>query len=224
MYDLTVLLERISIFCDKRQISINQMLKQAKLATSVIDNIKRGRVPSLDKVHTIANFFECSIDYLVGRTDDPTWHKPDETSTEKVQKTPIIMEKPKKSKQLKQTKITLPLYPQAASAGTGNYLFDAEPIDINVEKNSKTVEADFLVRVSGDSMLPKYHDGDIVLVKQTPSIFEGEIGVFYVDGDSFIKQLGSGELISLNPDYPNIPIREYNSVRCFGQVIGVLDV
>lgn len=224
MYDLTILLERISVFCDKRQISINQMLKQAKLATSVIDNIKRGRVPSLDKIHTIADFFECSIDYLVGRTDDPTWYKSAENLAENVPKTPIIMEKTKILKEPKPAKITLPLYPQSASAGTGNYLFDAELEWINVEKSSKTAAADFLIRVSGDSMLPKYHDGDVVLVKQIDSIQEGEIGIFFVDGDSFIKQMGIGELISLNPDYPNISLKDYNNVHCFGEVIGILDV
>ncbi len=221
MYDLTTLLNRISESCIKNQISINQMLKQAGLSTSVIDNIKRGRVPSLDKIHIIANFFECSIDYLVGRTDDPTWYKPIEATIDNAKKTPIII---KESKKLKPAKITLPLYPQSASAGTGNYLFDADPIDINIEKNSKTVEADFLVRVSGDSMMPKFHDGDIVLVKQSSSISEGDIGIFGIDGDSFIKQLGKEELISLNPNYPNIHIKEFDSVHCFGQVIGILDI
>ena len=220
MYDLTVLLERISEFCDKKQISINQMLKQAELATSVIDNIKRGRVPSLDKVHTIADFFECSIDYLVGRTNDPTWHKPEEVLAEMVQKTPIIMKPQQKHKK---PEIMLPYYPQSASAGDGNYIFDELPEWHTVPKNSKTEEADFMLMVSGESMLPKFADGDIVLVKKTPSIFEGEIGIFYIDGDAFIKQMGSGELISLNPDYPNIAIKTCNDVRCFGQVVGVLD-
>lgn len=224
MYKSDKVAEVIKELAKVKGIQLKTMLVELQLNKNTLSNMYKGSMLKADSLARISDYLECSIDFLMGRTNDPTWHKPDENSTEKAQKTPIIMEKPKKSKQSKQAKITLPLYPQAASAGTGNYLFDAEPIDINVEKNSKTVEADFLVRVSGDSMLPKYHDGDIVLVKQTPSIFEGEIGVFYVDGDSFIKQLGSGELISLNPDYPNIPIREYNSVRCFGQVIGVLDV
>ena len=214
----------LELMCSNKKIKMTQLLKELQLSKSAISRWRSGVLPNGEILIKIADFFECSIDYLVGRTDDPTWHKSAENSAENIQKTPVIMEKPKILKEPKPAKITLPLYPQSASAGSGNYLFNAEPIDINVEKNSKTVEADFLVRVSGDSMLPKYHDGDIVLVKQTPSVFEGEIGIFYVDGDSYIKQMGSGELISINPDYPNIAIKTCNDVRCFGQVIGVLDV
>ncbi|MDR0948197.1 MAG: S24 family peptidase [Lachnospiraceae bacterium] len=46
----------------------------------------------------------------------------------------------------------------------------------------------------------------------------GEIGIFYVNGESFVKQLGDGELLTLNKDYPNIELSE--DVRCLGCVIG----
>ena len=71
MYDLNILLERISKLCENNSLSINQMLKLASLAPSVVDNIKRGRIPSIDKIQAIATFFDCSIDYIVGRTEEP---------------------------------------------------------------------------------------------------------------------------------------------------------
>ena len=49
----------------------------------------------------------------------------------------------------------------------------------------------------------------------------GEIGVFSVDGSGYVKELGNGELISLNPTYDPIPMTE--STWCYGRVIGVLD-
>lgn len=211
----------LELMCSNKKIKITQLLKELQLSKSAISRWRSGVLPNGEILIKIADFFECSIDYLVGRTDDPTWNKPIEITADNDKKTPIIIKELKKPKPVK---ITLPLYPQSASAGTGNYLFDADPIDINIEKNNKTAEADFLVRVSGDSMLPKFHDGDIVLVKQSPLILEGDIGIFGIDGDSFIKQLGKKELISLNPNYPNIPIKEFDSVHCFGKVIGVLDV
>ena len=36
------------------------------------NNIKNGSIPSVDKIATIANYFEVSIDYLLGRTDEPS--------------------------------------------------------------------------------------------------------------------------------------------------------
>lgn len=206
----------LELMCSNKKIKMTQLLKELQLSKSAISRWRSGVLPNGEILIKIADFFECSIDYLVGRTDDPTWRKA--TNTAKViTKSPILLEK------FEEPKIMLPYYPQSASAGNGNYLFESSSEWRNVPKNSKTEEADFMLMISGNSMLPKFSDGDIVLVKKTPSIFEGEIGIFYIDGDAFIKQMGNGELISLNPDYPNISLKNCNDVRCFGQVIGVLD-
>jgi len=196
---------------------MTQLLKELQLSKSAISRWRSGVLPNGEILIKIADFFECSIDYLVGRTDDPTWRKATKNTAKVITKSPILSEK------FEEPKIMLPYYPQSASAGNGNYLFESSSEWRNVPKNSKTEEADFMLMISGNSMLPKFSDGDIVLVKKTPSIFEGEIGIFYIDGDAFIKQMGNGELISLNPDYPNISLKNCNDVRCFGQVIGVLD-
>ena len=196
---------------------MTQSLKELQLSKSAISRWRSGVLPNGEILIKIADFFECSIDYLVGRTDDPTWRKATKNTAKVITKSPILSEK------FEEPKIMLPYYPQSASAGNGNYLFESSSEWRNVPKNSKTEEADFMLMISGNSMLPKFSDGDIVLVKKTPSIFEGEIGIFYIDGDAFIKQMGNGELISLNPDYPNISLKNCNDVRCFGQVIGVLD-
>ena len=219
MYNSSAIAQKIKDLAKEKHISISDMLQKIELGRNTMANFKTS-MPKADNLAKIADYLECSVDYLLGRTDDPTWHKPEEVLAEMVQKTPIIMKPQQKHKK---PEIMLPYYPQSASAGDGNYIFDELPEWRTVPKNSKTKEADFMLMVSGDSMLPKFANGDIVLVKKTPSIFEGEIGIFYIDGDAFIKQIGSGELISLNPDYPNIAIKTCNDVRCFGQVIGVLD-
>lgn len=219
MYNSSAIAQKIKDLAKEKHISISDMLQKIELGRNTMANFKTS-MPKADNLAKIADYLECSVDYLLGRTDDPTWHKPEEVLAEMVQKTPIIMKPQQKHKK---PEIMLPYYPQSASAGNGNYIFDELPEWRTVPKNSKTKEADFMLMVSGDSMLPKFANGDIVLVKKTPSIFEGEIGIFYIDGDAFIKQMGSGELISLNPDYPNIAIKTCNDVRCFGQVIGVLD-
>ena len=114
------------------------------------------------------------------------------------------------------------LFDTAASAGTGTYLSESSATDISVYSNPITDAADFAVRVSGDSMMPKYHNGDILLVEQTEQISEGELGIFTVDGEAFFKKYGGDRLISLNPEYKDIPIGAYNDVHCFGRVIGRL--
>ena len=114
------------------------------------------------------------------------------------------------------------LYNISASAGTGSYLSSSDYTNISLYSTPVTDEADFAVKVYGDSMLPKYTSGDILLVKSKKSVEVGEYGIFSVDGDSFVKKFGGDRLISLNPAYSDIPLSEFNQVVCFGKVLGKL--
>lgn len=116
----------------------------------------------------------------------------------------------------------LKLFNTAASAGTGMYLDGDGCSDISVYSNPVTDAADFAVRVSGDSMMPRYHDGDILLVEQTEQVEIGDLGIFAADGEAFFKKFGGDCLISLNPEYKTMPISSFSDVRCFGRVIGKL--
>ena len=115
----------------------------------------------------------------------------------------------------------IPLAELPASAGTGIYLDSGQTETIKVAANEKTRQTDFAVKVSGDSMEPRYYSGDIVLVRDEP-VRIGEIGIFVYEGEGYIKKLGDGCLISLNPKYPNIQIENPDSLFCQGRVISVL--
>ena len=105
------------------------------------------------------------------------------------------------------------------SAGFGAILDDSENWEtVLVPLTNDSRDADFILRVCGDSMEPEYSDGDYVLVKQQDTIEQGEIGIFCVDGEGYIKQLGNNALISLNKKYPEIPLNAES--RCFGKVLG----
>lgn len=109
---------------------------------------------------------------------------------------------------------------QPASAGTGAYLGPEEFESLLVESNRVTRQGSFGVPVSGNSMEPLYHDGDIILVADEP-VEIGEIGVFTINGEGYVKKLGNNFLISLNPEYDPIPLND--SIHCNGKVIGILD-
>lgn len=51
---------------------------------------------------------------------------------------------------------------------------------------------------------PTYHDGDKLFVKEQPSMKSGEIGIFVVDGNAYVKELGVDRLISHNEKYSDI--------------------
>lgn len=110
---------------------------------------------------------------------------------------------------------------QPVSAGTGVYLGPESFDSLMVRENELTSRGSFGVPVSGDSMVPHYHDGDILIVEKCEELELGEIGVFTLNGEGYVKQLGHGELISLNPKYKPIPMNE--SILLNGRVIGILD-
>lgn len=109
---------------------------------------------------------------------------------------------------------------QPAAAGYGIYLGPESFRTVMVKSEYLPRMALFGVPVSGDSMEPKYHDGDILIVSSDKPE-RGEIGIYTMDGQGYVKILGNGELISLNPAYSPIPMMD--GIICNGKVIGILN-
>lgn len=110
------------------------------------------------------------------------------------------------------------------SAGTGYDLNDSDAWEtVTVKDTDDSRKADFLLEIEGDSMETTFHDGETVCVQQTPSVEVGEIGVFWVDGCGYIKELGKGCLISHNSSYDPISLQGTEN-RCIGRVLGTADV
>lgn len=88
--------------------------------------------------------------------------------------------------------IYLPWNDQPASAGTGFFLDNERMVEWKVIHNELTRKADFCLDVQGDSMEPKFFDGDTILVRRQPSVDIGEIGLFIVDGKGYVKMKTGG--------------------------------
>lgn len=114
-------------------------------------------------------------------------------------------------------------YDLAASAGLGEYAMDIAHFETVGLSETPPHGADFLIRIDGDSMEPKYSHNDKVYVRRQDTVNEGEIGLFYLDGNVYIKKQGYNELISLNPKYDPIPVPEYSTSKCFGRILGKCD-
>lgn len=109
-------------------------------------------------------------------------------------------------------------YYRNASAGTGELVLDPLPEkDLEIPDIPKYRDVSYAIGVNGDSMEPIYHDGDVLLVEATGELKIGDIGIFLVNNECYVKKMGETELISLNKDYDNIPLNE--SARIWGKVI-----
>lgn len=109
-----------------------------------------------------------------------------------------------------------------AAAGTGAALGEAQGEEIYLLADGETERADEVITVSGRSMEPTFMDGDRVLVQHTDRLRPGEIGIFLVDNEGYIKEYRPDGLHSHNPDYGMIPLSGEETVRCVGRVIGLL--
>lgn len=89
-------------------------------------------------------------------------------------------------------------------------------------------DADFCLTVSGDSMEPYIHDGEIVFVNEKAQLQDFEVGVWCVDGATYVKQFcksydGNLYLLSANPEREDANITIFKdgnqSVQYFGKVL-----
>ena len=73
-----LILERIQILCDKKSISLNIAFVESGVGKNFKSNFKTSN-PSIGKLTMLANYFGVSVDYLLGKTDEPS-----PTSSEKI--------------------------------------------------------------------------------------------------------------------------------------------
>ena len=203
----------------------------------VIYNWEKGiGRPDCDKLARLCDLLEVSADELIGcksMTQRPTatewntiqkYRALDEHGKEIVdylidseyKRVATLTRKPK-PRMLKMDYYTLP-----ASAGTGNFLDSDLAEELLVPESAEAEQADFVISVGGDSMEPTYHDGNKVFVEKCDSVDIGEVGIFVVNGDVYIKELGNKCLKSHNEKYKPIPLTENDSVYCCGRVIGIV--
>lgn len=108
-------------------------------------------------------------------------------------------------------------YDVPVSAGTGQYL-DYSNCTITKLAEKPPRGADFIVRISGDSMEPTYSDGDRLFISTNQELSYGDIGIFYFNGNVYVKEYGRNGLISHNEKYELIPGTE--DIKCIGKVVG----
>ena len=113
----------------------------------------------------------------------------------------------------------IPVFSTPVSAGDGEWLSEGTEYEWanfeNVPSNT-----DFALKVKGDSMSPIYNDGDVVFVRQSTFIESGDVGVFRLNGEGYLKMLKGSNLISLNPKYEPVTIKESDDYYPAGKVVG----
>ncbi len=107
-----------------------------------------------------------------------------------------------------------------AAAGFGGPLGEAQGSQVYLIRDGITAMADEVITVSGQSMAPTFRNGDRVLLQHTSELRPGEIGVFLVNGEGYIKEYQKDGLHSHNPAFGVMRMNGESDVRCVGRVLG----
>lgn len=232
---------KISEIRKSKKMKIETLSQKSGVPISTLKKILSGATkdPQIDTIKAIARALECTLEDFddnsnlknysaVEKKLIADYRKLDDHSKEVVQ---VVISKelernipnePNYDNIIPIKKYKVPYYDMPVSAGTGNPLDEEYPEKVDLAEQPPK-GTDFIVRVSGDSMEPTYHDGDKLFVKEQPSIEIGEIGIFVVDGNAYVKELGVDRLISHNEKYSDIIINEYIRNECCGKVLGICE-
>ncbi|UXV46424.1 XRE family transcriptional regulator [Staphylococcus aureus] len=108
-----------------------------------------------------------------------------------------------------------------ASAGIGERLYN-EPISKEFVRGYVPAH-DIALKVNGDSMEPLFKNGQIIFIEKSHTIKDGQIGVFIINGDAYVKKVYVEDnrltLVSLNKKYKDLYFYDNESVRLIGKVI-----
>ncbi|MEQ3473218.1 XRE family transcriptional regulator [Enterococcus cecorum] len=103
------------------------------------------------------------------------------------------------------------------SAGTGEWQDDNFREEI--EYDGQVPPHDHVVRVNGDSMQPLFEDNQILFIRKTSDVRDGQIIVCTLNNETYVKKIMGNRLVSLNKKYDDIQINEYDDFSVVGVVV-----
>jgi repressor LexA len=196
-----------------KQLRLESKLTQKELAhiigvsESTIGMYERNqREPAFEVLEAIADYFNVDMDYLTGRS----------SVRRSVSYSPI------------DNVITLPRMSSIPLIGTiacGEPILAEQNIEAMVDIPSH-IRADFALRCKGNSMInARIFDGDIVYIRQQPTVDNGQIAAVLVNDEATLKRVRLfPDHIVLEPENPQFrPLvyweNEMNSVRILGLAV-----
>ena len=193
--------------------------------------------PTTETIIELANIFNTSVEYLTNTEILPIYQALSETRQNEL----VSIAEKKLKDQLNENKVIpfidnlIPyqvISEQSLSAGYGNgYTDEQETYTVYWDKD---VRYDYAAEIEGDSMEPKFHDGDIALIRKTHvNDYDGCVCVIddVANQRVYIKRIHIEDthvrLESLNKDtydngeliYPDILLENNENLKLIGKVV-----
>lgn len=213
--------------------------KKVGVSNSAIANYEKGfRAPLQDTLFKLAETFNVSVnkffpyDFESRSSDSPLLSQITDTAAklhEPRQKKVLSFTQDQLDEQEGRVKEEILSYYAlicngAVSAGTGEWLEDEvkEEITISADKVPSS-PYDLILKVNGDSMEPLFQNHEYIFVRKTTEIRNGQIGVFIVDNEAYLKKAYIEKdhlrLVSLNKAYDDLMFDDKNEIKVVGVVV-----
>ncbi len=185
---------------ERKGITQDSIGKDLELSKSTISMYENGnRTPDFETLELIADYFNVSIDFLMGRENDTKEYKP------------------------KIETVTIPLY-QCIACGymtfLDNDIIDYITLPTTILKPSKEYFANY---AKGDSMIDRgIKDGDLLFFEKTNTLDNGQVGVFCYKSEATCKVFRKTDsgiiLMPANNDYDPIFV-DNEDFRIVGKLV-----
>lgn len=121
--------------------------------------------------------------------------------------------------------ITLKRFPMLGDIACGEPIIANQEYEIFVEANV-SINADFCLTAKGDSMInARIFDGDVVFIKEQPTVENGEIAAVLVNNSVTLKRVYLyPNRVELRPENPTYPVLNYegeqlDTIRIIGKAV-----
>jgi DNA-binding Xre family transcriptional regulator len=75
LYNSSFIHENIKITAIKKKVTLKNMLADCGLGINSLSHLNKGSMIAADSLAKIADYLDVSVDYLLGRTENPQSHK-----------------------------------------------------------------------------------------------------------------------------------------------------
>lgn len=218
-----VMAQNIRRHLDNQGLSVRAFaIKMGFKYTTVNDWVNAKSYPRIDKIEQMANYFGVSKSDLVEDSHTTTTQNTDLPSTvaklnqelnsdnhaKWVDYGTALLEEQEET--VEEVGLTYDVETVSSlAAGLGFSYDDGDTYTVQV--TNEPPRHDIASIVSGDSMLPNYHDGDVVyLVDKGISNYSGQVCAVVVNDKTYLKRVytepNALRLVSINPKYSDIVI------------------
>lgn len=168
--------DKLTYLRNSNNLSQAELAKKLNISRSSIGMFEsNARTPTTDTLVRYAQFFNVSIDYLMGTSQNSNPEK-----------------------------YTIPVYASISCGNpfvADENIYDFEDVDIALKSQGEH----FGLLCRGNSMFPEFKDGDVAIIRKQSNIESGDIAAVRINGDEatlkIVKKSEQGiTLVAINPD------------------------